>query len=82
MGGWNDEGARPVMPPKRQWAKMTEKYGVYYCLYAAAVGETTLTFTYHGQFSTKPKTLTFHFNVVETPAAPATSDNADASGDK
>lgn len=76
MGGWDDEGARPVFPPKKQWSGMTEKYGVYYCLYAAAVGETTLTFTYRGQFSTEPKTLTFHFNVVEMPAAPPVDESS------
>ncbi|MBX9578112.1 MAG: hypothetical protein K2W97_06520 [Chthoniobacterales bacterium] len=82
VGGWEDEGARPVFPPKKQWSRMTEKYGVYYCLYAAAVGEVTLTFTYHGQFSTAPKVLTFRFNIVEAPAAPASSGNEDGSNGK
>ncbi len=76
MGGWEDEGARPVMPPKKQWCSITQKYGVYYCLYATAVGETKLTFTYHGQFSTQPKTLTFQFNVVQAPTPPVIPDDS------
>lgn len=63
------------MSSKEQWSRINQKFGVYYCLYAVNTGETTLTFTYHGQFSEKPETLTFRLNIVEAPAAPAPSED-------
>ena len=64
-----------------------QKINITYFFKACSLGQATLTFNYESEPVPhhQPKTLTFHFNVVEAPAASdasASNNNEDASSEK
>jgi hypothetical protein len=82
-GGWDEDGARLTLPPKKEQGKLCQKFGIRYLFHAHFLGLTTLTFTCQDQLHGHPKTLTFCLNIVaadDTADSTVSDDNANNNG--